>query len=456
MITLLFPILSFSVILNIGWRSIDDEYLEVKDGVLYIQSVAFARAIGADVDWDSAHKCVILEYGKTEIKIFTRSGRVWRNNEIFTLRNMPFIENGRSYIPLREIAEIMGFNLRYDERSKKIEVELGLSKILNVNILTDGKTRAILEFSKSVNYKVVEADESKLIVDVFGAFIDPPHLKKEINSSSLVSFTLSQFNPSTVRIVFHYNVGTTFRISVEEVGRFVFDFENVGYVEEMVKKRKTSVSKSMRIVIDPGHGGVDSGAVGIFGNLEKDIVLKIAKEMGKKLKEKGFMVYYTRVRDSYVDLYDRAKFANSVNADLFLSVHLNSCDDKSVEGMEIYYFDFSEDGYIRRLVWRENLDPVKDKDKIAIRVMKKRNHTAESLEMAEDLAKFLKDRGFKVRGVKKGEFAVLAYTNMPSLLLECDFLSNPSVEMRLVRGSYSEKIAEVVAEWIGKYFSKLW
>ena len=76
--------------------------------------------------------------------------------------------------------------------------------------------------------------------------------------------------------------------------------------------------------------------------------------------------------------------------------------------------------------------------------------------MAEDLAKFLKDRGFKVRGVKKGEFAVLAYTNMPSLLLECDFLSNPSVEMRLVRGSYSEKIAEVVAEWIGKYFSKLW
>ncbi|MDN5338264.1 MAG: N-acetylmuramoyl-L-alanine amidase [Thermotogaceae bacterium] len=432
---------------------------------MYVQSAALASAIGAELDWDPVYKCVIFYYGKSELKYFMKSGKVWYNNKFIEPTNKAFIENGRSYIPLRDFSEILGFELKYNPNEKLIYVELGLSSLDNLNILSNGKTRVIFDFERDIEYEIVEKNSKSLVIDFFGSFIDPSRIDKTVNSKSLESFYLIQFNPSTVRAVFRFDETTRCSVVPENGSRFIFDFETgaplpsnqspeTEIAEQPSEKKTAETKEKIRVVLDPGHGGVDSGAVGIFGGLEKDIVLKIAQLLGEKLIATGkFEVFYTRTEDEYVNLYDRAKFANDVKADLFVSLHLNSYTEKTVEGTEIYYFDFSEDGYVRRIVWKENLDPVKDKDKIAIRVMKKDSYTKESKKIAEYILDEMSKDGLKVRSVKKGEFAVLAYTEMPSILIECDFISNPVVEIRLMTGEYSDKLAESIAKAIEGYFN---
>ena len=461
-----FSLSAFSLSLRIGWQNIPKDKFVLKNNVLYVQSSALADAIGADLDWDPIYKCVIFYYGKAELKYFIRSGKVWFNNKFIQTANKAFIANGRSYIPLRDFANILGFKLKYNPTKKLIYVELGLATLENLNILSNGKTRIIFDFERNIEYEIVEKKTQHLIVDFFGSFIDPPRIDKKVNSKSLKSFYLVQFNPSTVRAVFEFDVNTRCSVVPENGSRFIFDFgtgESTTLKQNTVAEKpiKESESKTeykrkgrkIRVVIDPGHGGVDSGAVGIFGGLEKDIVLKIAKLLGNKLMATGkFEIFYTRTGDEYVNLYDRAKFANDVKADLFVSLHLNSYKEKTVEGMEIYYFDFSEDGYVRRIVWKENLDPEKDKDKIAIRVMKKDSYTKESEKIAKYLLSEIAKDGLKVRSVKKGEFAVLAYTEMPSILIECDFISNPVVEVRLLNGDYVNKLTDSISKAIKSYF----
>lgn len=445
--------------MKIGWRDISNDKFLLKGNILYVQSSALAEAIGADLDWDPIYKCVIFYYGKNELKYFIRSGKVWFNNEFIKSNNKAFIENGRSYIPLRDFADIMGFDLKYDPNQKLVYVELGLANLASLNILSNGKTRVIVDFERKTEYEIVEKDSHHMVIDFFGSFIDPSRINKAVNSENLKNFYLVQLNPSTVRAVFNFPEYTRCSMVPENESRFVFDFEKGDFLKSKAETPSETTEKprkkegKIRIVIDPGHGGIDSGAVGTLGGLEKDLVLKIAKFLGKKLMDTGkFEVFYTRTDDEYVSLYDRAKFANDVKADLFISLHLNSYKEKSVEGTEIYYFDFSEDGYVRRIVWKENLDPEKDKDKIAIRVMKKDSYTKESEKIARYLLDELSKDGLKVRSVKKGEFAVLAYTEMPSILVECDFISNPIVEARLLNGNYAEKLAESIAKGIESYF----
>jgi len=450
----------FSLSLKIGWKNIPNDKFLLKDNILYVQSSVLADAIGADLDWDPTYKCVIFYYGKNELKYFIRSGKVWFNNKFVKSNGKAFIENGRSYIPLRDFANIMGFDLKYDPNRKLVYVELGLANLANLNILSNGKTRVIVDFERDVEHEIVEKNSRHMIIDFFGSFIDPSKIYKVVNSKSLKNFYLIQFNPSTVRAVFNFSESTRCSVIPENGSRFIFDFEKDEPLESEAKglpktpEKPRKKDEKIRIVLDPGHGGIDSGAVGIFGGLEKNLVLRIAKLLGKKLMDVGkFEVFYTRTNDEYVNLYDRAKFANDVKADLFISLHLNSYKEKSVEGLEIYYFDFSEDGYVRRIVWKENLDPEKDKDRIAIRVMKKDSYTKESEKIAKYLLDELSKDGLKVRSVKKGEFAVLAYTEMPSILIECDFISNPIVEARLLSGNYADKLAESIAKGIESYFN---
>lgn len=154
------------------------------------------------------------------------------------------------------------------------------------------------------------------------------------------------------------------------------------------------------IVIDPGHGGKDSGAVGINGIQEKDIVLKIAKqiaELNETVFKNQFEIYLTRYKDTLISLRDRTKLAKNLNADLFLSLHCNYSVNPNARGVEVY-------------------------------VSKKQGqHSQESILVAYDLQKRLRENfGFESRGVKFADFQVLRETNdyFPSVLLELGFLSN--------------------------------
>ena len=210
------------------------------------------------------------------------------------------------------------------------------------------------------------------------------------------------------------------------------------------------------LVIDPGHGGYDSGAVGFSNLYEKTVALEVAKKVKELLAKDDIDVYLTRSKDEFIELYDRAMFANNKGADLFISIHLNSYpDDRTVNGSEIYYFDFSKSSYARRIAWKENLDSKKDKTIIETWVKDKETSIEESKKFANILENEIRTNNITDRGIHSAEFAVLAYTRCPAVLYELDFLSNKTVEQKFkYETDYVKKFAEIIKKSVLKYFKE--
>ncbi|KLO24513.1 cell wall hydrolase [Marinitoga sp. 1155] len=208
------------------------------------------------------------------------------------------------------------------------------------------------------------------------------------------------------------------------------------------------------VVIDPGHGAFDPGALGYLGTKEKDMALKVALKTKEILKNKNIRVYLTRDTDKFIELYNRAKIANDLHADLFISIHLNSyLENRSVRGSEVYYFSFSDDKYARKIARKENLDMNDNKDIIQSRVIEKKNSIPESKKMAGILKKYIEKNKIPFRSTNAAEFAVLAYTKCPAVLFELEFLSNPIVEVNFISGKYVDLFAKIIAESIMEYFN---
>ncbi|MBZ5706180.1 MAG: N-acetylmuramoyl-L-alanine amidase [Acidobacteriia bacterium] len=218
-----------------------------------------------------------------------------------------------------------------------------------------------------------------------------------------------------------------------------------------------------KIVIDPGHGGHDTGTIGPNGLLEKDLVLDVAKRLGKQLERLGAEVVYTRTDDTFIPLETRTAIANQEQADLFVSIHANSSDDPDARGVETYYLNFSSSPDALEVAARENAVSEKSIHELQDLVKKiaLKEKIDESREFAADVQHALhsglaaKSPGIRDRGVKKAPFIVLIGANMPSILAEISFVSNPGDERRLETPEYRQKIAESLYRGISKYVSGL-
>ncbi len=218
-----------------------------------------------------------------------------------------------------------------------------------------------------------------------------------------------------------------------------------------------------KIVVDAGHGGHDTGTIGPHGLQEKDLTLDVALRLGKLLERMGADVVYTRDDDTFIPLETRTAIANQNQADLFISIHANSSDDRSARGVETYYLNFTSSKDALEVAARENAvsetsihelqDLVK---KIALK-----EKIEESREFATDVEQCLhtglatKNPGIRDRGVKKAPFIVLIGANMPSILAEISFVSNPTDEKKLQTPEYRQKIAESLYRGITKYVNGL-
>jgi N-acetylmuramoyl-L-alanine amidase len=220
-----------------------------------------------------------------------------------------------------------------------------------------------------------------------------------------------------------------------------------------------------RIVIDPGHGGHDTGTIGPTGLMEKDLCLDVALRLGRLLQERlpGIEVVYTREDDTFVPLENRTAIANQAKADLFLSIHGNSSRDKSARGIETYYLNFATSEDAMEVAARENatsqsaVHELQDLLKKIARNEKVEESREFASEIQENLAQRLQriSRRNKSRGVKKAPFVVLIGANMPSVLAEISFLSNPTDELMLKKGDQRNRVAEGLYHGIEKYLRNL-
>jgi len=214
------------------------------------------------------------------------------------------------------------------------------------------------------------------------------------------------------------------------------------------------------IVVDAGHGGHDTGTIGPNGLMEKDLVLDVALRLGRLLETRlGADVIYTRDDDTFIPLETRTAIANEHQADLFISVHANSSPDPSARGVETYYLNFTSNPDALEVAARENAVSQKSIFELQDLVKKitLKEKIEESHELASDVQQSLysglggKHSTLRDRGVKKAPFVVLIGANMPSILAEISFVSNPTDAAKLETPEYRQRIAEALYKGIAKY-----
>jgi len=219
-----------------------------------------------------------------------------------------------------------------------------------------------------------------------------------------------------------------------------------------------------RIVVDAGHGGHDTGTIASNGLMEKDLVLDVARRLGRLLQARlGAEVIYTRDDDSFVPLETRTAIANQQQADLFISIHANSSADRRARGVETYYLNFTSSADALEVAARENAVSEKSIHELQDLVKKiaLRDKIEESREFATNVQTSLyqnlsvRDRGLRDRGVRKAPFIVLIGANMPSILAEISFVSNPTDARKLQTPEYRQKIADALYKGVTKYVSGL-
>ena len=219
-----------------------------------------------------------------------------------------------------------------------------------------------------------------------------------------------------------------------------------------------------KIVIDPGHGGHDTGTIGPNGLEEKDLVLEVGRRLGKLLQTRlGAEVIYTRKNDTFIPLETRTAIANQQRADLFISIHANSSQDPDARGVETYYLNFTSSPDALEVAARENA--VSEKSIYELQDLVKKialkEKIEESREFAADVQESLhsglaaKSPSIRNRGVKKAPFIVLIGANMPSILAEISFVSNPTDEHRMETSEYRQRIAESLYHGVAKYVDGL-
>jgi N-acetylmuramoyl-L-alanine amidase len=220
-----------------------------------------------------------------------------------------------------------------------------------------------------------------------------------------------------------------------------------------------------RIVIDPGHGGHDTGSIGPTGLMEKDLCLDVAQRLGKLIQQNfpSAEIVYTRQADKYVGLEQRTAIANQAKADLFVSIHANSSEDTKASGIETYYLNFNASPQAMEVAARENAtaeSSVHDLQDLVAKIARNEK-IEESRDLAADVQESLAtslqagNRPGRNRGVRKAPFVVLVGADMPSVLAEISFISNPADEQSLKKPENRQHAAEGLFHGIEKYLRSI-
>ncbi|MDH3446056.1 MAG: N-acetylmuramoyl-L-alanine amidase [Deltaproteobacteria bacterium] len=345
----------------------------------------------------------------------------------------------------------------------------------------DDRVRVLLEVSEPVRYEVgrLPEDSSKhlparIYVDIKGAELalesqEPIHVEDDL----LKQIRVGQFNQNTVRVVLDMNSPREHEaFLLPDPFRVVLDLqrEKVALPQPTLVKTRTSlaapktskpkVTGIRKIVLDPGHGGKDPGAIGVGGIAEKDIVLSVSKKLAARLrKNMGIEVVLTRTDDRFIPLEDRTAIANAENADLFISLHMNASPNGEARGVETYYLDNTTDEASIRLAARENSTSRKNVSDLQFILsdMTQNMKLEDSVTLAHRLqgsmvAKMGRQAGsIKDLGVKKALFYVLVGARMPSVLLEMFFITNRHEGRAMSRHKFQEAVADALYDGIREY-----
>jgi N-acetylmuramoyl-L-alanine amidase len=408
----------------------------------------------------------------------------------------------RARAMMEEVAVALGE--QEAERPPAAEEHGGGGKALVAGIRywsSPGYTRVVIDVDVPVRYKhdSLKADPGANKPQRIYVDIEKAHIKKDIDREIPIKDGLLQRaraalnNYDTVRVVLDLDSLNEYKIfHLYDPFRIVLDVQRP---EEKTKqtstikttansshqragKRRVALSRGpdsrlslarqlglgiKRVVIDPGHGGKDPGCYVGGGYYEKDLVLKAARVLAKKMKARfGFDVFLTRNKDIFLSLEQRTAIANMRKADLFISLHVNAHKDKRVSGIETYFLNMATDETAITVAARENATTEKNMSdlQVIINDLMLNNKINESSKLAHEVQRGLLSRlekrytKIKDLGVKQAPFYVLTGASMPAVLVEMGFMTNALERRRIATGEYHEHIAEGICNAVERYMRK--
>ncbi|MDY3902576.1 N-acetylmuramoyl-L-alanine amidase [Peptoniphilus sp.] len=414
-----------------------------------------------------------VSIGSSAFKV--KEAGVLVNKETLKTEFSPYIKDGRTFVPIREITEKLGANVKWNSKDESIKIALNGDvinmQIDNPNVTVNGKKISLdeaqapqLALYKSPRRETKTMVPLRFISETFGYEVNwnNEKVRAEISTVSSKSITEETKNESSdIKTSSKNNKNSTDnkKSNVKSVSIFDSNYfqSNVEKTEtnniksqinngnedkifeeadldlkdkkNKVIKDKIEINGKLNIIIDPGHGGKDSGAIALDGyTYEKDLNLLVAESLMEKLNSNPEInATITRTRDEYVKLLDRASVSNDKNADLFLSIHFNSSDNSSANGIEVLYAS-------------ENNISIKDT------VQK---HFANCLQKA-----LIRETGAVDRGIKnRPAIIVLNKTKNVSALAELGFLSNESDLETIKDPDYIDKLARGLYNGIEDYMN---
>ena len=369
--------------------------------------------------------------------------------------------------------------------SSVLTLPLGVSaaQIQHARLWRNGNTlRLVLDLSGPVQYKTFSlAAPERLIIDVSGASLRGDFSELKLADTGLRAIRSGHFGKGDTRIVLDLDEPvqlSSFLLPPKDGQghRLVLDlFKAPAPLQSVTpvvaaSARATHPKRDIIVVIDPGHGGKDPGATSAKGHREKDVVLSIAQLLAKRLKrEKGFDARLVRNDDFFVPLRKRVEVAHKHNADMFISVHADAAPRLTASGASVYAL--SEGGATsataRYMAQRENgvdllgatsLLNLKDKDPMLAGVildMSMNATIAASVQLGNTVLGSLSDiTSLHQKRVEQAGFAVLKSPDIPSILVETGFMSNPRDSDRLITARHQQAVADGLFNGLKKYFEK--
>lgn len=456
------------------------------------QAIASARetAREAEIADNAVAKGPVVEPREASNRTpFVTDIRTWNAESytriVVTLDDTVKYESARIKSPDRVYFDLYKARLGPALAHKNIEIQSGLLKSVRVAQNKEGVVRLVLDVNGAQNYSAfLLAKPYRLVIDVHA---QPPATAK----ASVVSGPVSSVSSKTEPQKPNETVSVSPEESAPEASKpaskptpkspFAPKVDRGDAPKGTAALRPPSEPKAnrngqhsltrelglkiSRIVIDPGHGGRDTGTIGPHGLMEKDLCLDVALKLGHLIEEKipGAEVVYTRHDDTFIALEDRTAIANDAKADLFISIHANASHDHAARGVETYYLNFAASQEAMEVATRENAlsqSSVHDLQDL-VKKIARNEKIEESKELAIDIQDSLSHRlqlvsqNQRNRGVKKAPFIVLIGANMPSVLSEISFISNPADEKLLKKPDQRQRVAEGLFRGISSYLENM-
>lgn len=422
----------------------------IRNGRTYVPVRYLAYSCGLEdsgIEWDLETKTVTftqvsdrvvslkLKVGDPHLLISESTGKDDKQvkSETRQMDVTPLLIKDRVYLPARYVAEAFGFEIMYDGNSQTVTiystaqnsgdeyVPLSVLKSISANVENDTTVITIQSEKDPLNYNAFSLyNPDRLVIDLTGTAPGQVPQSMGVSSPLVEGIRVGWYgkNPDITRVV----------VDLKDKVRYsLTSLDNSRQLRIVLRQRSHSLPGSV-IVLDPGHGGSDPGAIGPSGLREKDVNLAIAQKTAEYLRKQGATVILTRTADTYVGLTDRPNVANQNGADLFLSIHCNSFSNNAANGTSTYHLRSQLEG----------MDEVRNRG-IAL---------AKSIQTA-----LINTLNRTNRGVLQADFVVLTKSKVPAALAEIAFISNPEEERLLGDAVFQDRTAQALARGIADFFT---